>query len=97
MNLRFYRDPATNLPHIYKHGVTEREVEEILAQPGEDRLGNEGSRVAVGQTREGRFLRVVYVPDKEPNSLFVITAYNLMGKALLAYRKRKRRRRRRRK
>jgi len=94
MKLRFYINPETNTPHIYQHGVTEQEVEDILAHPGEDRLGHEGSRVAIGQTRSGRYLRVIYVPDKETKSIFVITAYDLLGKALLlAYRRRMRRRR----
>ena len=93
MKLRFYINPETNTPHIYRHGVTEQEVEDILAHPGEDRLGHEGSRVATGQTRSGRYLRVIYVPDKETESIFVITAYDLLGKALLAYRRRLRRRR----
>jgi hypothetical protein len=92
MNLRFYCDPATGEPHIYNHGVTEEEVEDVLRRPGEDRLGREGSRVAIGQTRAGRFLRVIYVPDPEPDSIFVITAYELRGKPLTAYRRRQRRR-----
>jgi hypothetical protein len=92
MNLRFYYDPATGEPHIYNHGVTEEEVEDVLRRPGEDRLGREGSRVAIGQTQAGRFLRVIYVPDPEPDSLFVITAYELRGKPLTAYRRRQRRR-----
>jgi hypothetical protein len=91
MNLRFYCDPATGEPHIYNHGVTEEEVEEIIRRPSEDRRGREGSRVAIGQTRAGRFLRVIYVPDPEPESLFVITAYELRGKPLAAYRRRQRR------
>jgi Domain of unknown function (DUF4258) len=92
MNLRCYYDPATGEPHIYNHGVTEEEVEDVLRRPGEDRLGREGSRVAIGQTQAGRFLRVIYVPDPEPDSLFVITAYELRGKPLTAYRRRQRRR-----
>ena len=91
MSIRFYRDPATGEPHIYNHGVTEEEVEEVIGRPGEDRRGREGSRVAIGQTRAGRFLRVIYVPDPEPDSLFVITAYELRGKPLTAYRRRQRR------
>ena len=91
MNTRFYRDPATGEPHIYNHGVTEDEVEDILRRPGEDRLGQEGSRVTIGQTRGGRYLRVIYVPDPEPESIFVITAYELRGKPLTAYRRRQRR------
>jgi len=85
MNIRFYRDPATGEPHIYNHGVTEEEVEEVIRRPGEDRRGREGARVAIGQTRAGRFLRVIYVPDPEPESIFVITAYELRGKPLTAY------------
>ena len=91
MDIRFYRDPATGEPHIYNHGVTDDEVAEVLHCPGEDHLGREGSRVAIGQTRTGRFLRVIYVPDPEPESIFVITAYELRGKPLTAYRRRQRR------
>ena len=91
MQIRFYRDPATGEPHIYNHGVTEDEVEEVIRRPGEDRLGREGSRVAIGQTRAGRALRVIYVPDPAPESIFVITAYELRGKPLTAYRRRQRR------
>jgi hypothetical protein len=60
----------------------------MLLSPGEDRPGREGSRVAIGKTRAGRYLRVIYVPDPEPESVFVITAYELRGKPLFAYRKR---------
>lgn len=91
MNLRFYIDPETGLPHIHRHQVDEEEVEEVLSEPGEDRPGREGSRIAIGQTRAGRFLRIIYVPDPEPDSVFVITAYQLTGKPLLAYRRRRRR------
>jgi hypothetical protein len=92
MNIRYYLDPETGLPHIYRHGVDEDEVEEVLRRSGEDRPGREGSRVAIGQARAGRYLRVIYVPDPEPDSVFVITAYELRGKPLIAYRRRRRRR-----
>ncbi len=88
LNLRFYNDPETGLPHIYNHNVTEDEVEEILLHPGEDRTGSEGSRVAVGKTNSGRYLRVIYVPGLIPQSAFVITAYNLTGKPLTVYKRR---------
>lgn len=90
MRARFYIDPATDLPHIFGHGVAEDEVVEVLEMPTEDRNGREGSRVALGQTSAGRFLRVVYVPDPEPDSVFVITAYDLTGKALASFRRRRR-------
>ncbi len=91
MKIRFYLDLKTNTSHIHRHKVTEQDVEDVLSHPGEDRIGHEGARVAIGQTRSGRYLRVVYVP--EPESIFVITAYDLSGKALIAYRRRMRRRR----
>ena len=94
MKIRFYIDPETSLPHIYRHQVFEGEVEDVLIRPGEDRPGQEGSRVATGQTRAGRLLRVIYVPDPEPDSVFVITAYELSGKPLKAYRRRRRGRQR---
>lgn len=93
MRIRYYIDPETGAPHIYNHDVTEEEVEGVLRLPGEDRPGREGSRVALGQTSGGRFLRVIYVPDPEPDSVFVITAYNLSGKPLTAFLRRRRRKR----
>ena len=85
MQARFYIDPATELPHIHNHQVNEDEVIEVLEKPGEDRAGREGARLALGQTASGRYLRVIYVPDPEPDSVFVITAYDLAGKALAAF------------
>jgi hypothetical protein len=38
---------------------------------------------------------VIYIPDPEPDSVFVITAYELEGKPLKAYRRRSRRKQRR--
>ena len=88
MNTRFYIDHETGVPHIYNHDVCEDEVEEILNNPGEDRMGREGSRVAIGQTNNGRYLRVIYVHDVAADDIFVITAYDLRGKPLIAYRRR---------
>ncbi len=76
---------------MHNHNVDEDEVADVLSSPGEDRVGGEGSRVAIGRTQGGRYLRVIYVPDPEPASVFVVTAYELAGKALLAYRRRRKR------
>ena len=95
MKVRFYVDPETEAPHIHNHGVGEEEVIDVLSSPGEDRPGREGSRLAIGKTRAGRHLRVIYVPDPEPESVFVITAYELRGKPLFAYRRRLRKKGRR--
>lgn len=91
MELRFHKDPDTDLLHISGHGVTEDEVRQVLAYPGEDRPGSDGSRVALGQTAAGRYFRAIYVPDPAGDSAFVVTAYDLRGKQLQAFRRRRRR------
>jgi hypothetical protein len=90
VKVQFYIDPVTGVPHIHNHDVGEEEVMDVLEKPAEDRPGREGSRLALGQTNAGRYLRVIYVTDPAPDSVFVITAYELTGKPLAAYRKRRR-------
>ena len=89
VKVRFYHDPESGSPHIGRHGVGEGEVHNVLARPIEDRPGRDGSRVALGQTEAGRYLRVIYVPDPEPDSVFVITAYEMGPKAKRALRRRR--------
>ena len=91
VEIRFYNDPETGVPHIYEHGVTDEEVNDVMIGRGEDLPAKRGSRMKLGQTREGRYLQVIYVPDQDPNSVFVITACELQGKAKMAYRRRQRR------
>ncbi len=93
MKIRFYLDPTAGLPHIYNHNVDETEVERVLANPDEDRPGTRNSRVAIGHTDGGRILKVIYVRDPRPDSLFVVTAYELTGKPLVAFRRRMKRKR----
>ena len=69
MQIRYHIDPTTGLPHIYQHNVSGQEVEDILAQPLQDIRGRNDSRIAIGQTGEGRYLRVIYVPDPVPDSV----------------------------
>ncbi|HUT52079.1 MAG TPA: hypothetical protein VM658_01675 [bacterium] len=92
MKIRFYIDPETEEPHLYRHGVTEDEATIVIKFAGEDRSGRDGCRIALGQTAAGRYLKVIYVRDQGSENLFVITAYELKGKPLAAYRKRQRRR-----
>jgi hypothetical protein len=35
VKVRYYIDPQTDAPHIYGHGVSELEVEEVLERPGD--------------------------------------------------------------
>jgi hypothetical protein len=90
LKIRFYIDDETGEPHIYRHGINEQDVEDVLNKPVEDRPGKDGSRVALGQTMSGRYLRIIYVPDPYKNSVFVITAYDLIGKPLKAHIRRRR-------
>jgi hypothetical protein len=93
MDMRFYTDPETGQPHIFEHGVTEEEVRQVLVRGGDDFQGKRKSCIRFGQTSSGRYLKVVYVPDEERDSVFVITAYDFKGKALKAFRRRQRRKR----
>ena len=63
----------------------------MLARPGLVLKGGENSRFALGQTEAGRDLKVVHAPRKDGPGIFIITAYELRGKELSAYRRRKRR------
>jgi hypothetical protein len=94
VELRYYLDPETGQPHIYDHGVSEEEVEWILARPHEDGPSSGGARQSIGKTAAGRYLRVIYAPDQQGDGIFVVTAYPLTGKPLKAFRRRQRRRKR---
>jgi hypothetical protein len=91
MEIRFYEDPDSGLPHIFAHGVSEQEVQQALRARGEDLPGTRDSRIKLGRTAAGRYLQVIYVLDEEANEIFVITAYEIGGKAKAAYRRRQRR------
>jgi hypothetical protein len=93
MEVQFYIDPETRMPHIHGHHVEEHEIREALRSSLEIRRGTEGVLVAIGCTVAGRYLRVVFVPDPGDESAFVITAYELGPRALWALRRRKRRKR----
>jgi hypothetical protein len=80
-------DAETELPHIYDHGVSEEEVRQVLARPGLNLRSGRNSRSIMGQTSAGRYLKVVFVPDPDRDSGFVVTAYELRGKRLQAYRR----------
>jgi hypothetical protein len=91
MEIRYYLDPDSGEPHIYEHGVSELEVEQVLRGKGEDLAARGASRMKLGQTAAGRYLQVIYVPDEDGQGIFVITAYELKAKAKKAFRRRQRR------
>ena len=57
MDLRFWIDPESSLPHIFNHGVTEEEVRQVLSRTAEDFPGTDGSRIRLGQTQAGRYFK----------------------------------------
>lgn len=65
MDVRYYRDPETGLPHIYQHGVTESEVEGVLAHPAEDQSSSDESRQALGQTAQDAICASFMSPTKK--------------------------------
>lgn len=92
MNIRYNIDADTGLPHIYRHNVFESEVQDVIRRPLENRSGDGRSRVFLGRTRDGRYLRVIVSIDWDGQGVFVITAYDLRGKALKALRRRMKKR-----
>jgi hypothetical protein len=48
LEVRYYCDADTGLPHIHGHGVTEKEVEDVLRRPVEILPGRRRSRVLIG-------------------------------------------------
>lgn len=92
MNIRYNIDADSELPHIYRHNVSENEVEDVLRGPLENRPGDGKSRALIGRTRQGRYLRVIVSIDWDGQGVFVITAYDLRGKPLKALRRRMKKR-----
>ncbi|MGD0139612.1 MAG: hypothetical protein ABSD28_12095 [Tepidisphaeraceae bacterium] len=90
MIVRFHIDPESGLPHCETHGVWPEEVLDVLRGPSDQGPGREGTRIAEGQARQGRYLRVVF-KHNDDGSILVITAYDLSGKSRAAYRRRRRR------
>jgi hypothetical protein len=92
MEISFFIDRDTGDPHVAAHGIQTWEAAEVLQHPEYDYNGREGTRIAVGQTHAGRYLRVIYRRNPLDDSRFVITAYELSQKAKSALRRRRRRR-----
>lgn len=88
---RFYLDPDSGRPHLENHGVTPVEAIEVIETAIQDYHSDRGARIALGRTRRGRYLQVVYKWDDELSGMFVITAFPLSGKRKQALRRRMRR------
>jgi hypothetical protein len=71
--------------HLERDRRDESLVEQVLRGAGEDLPAARGSRMKLGRTASGRYLQVVYVPDEHGKGVFVITSYELHGKAKKAF------------
>ncbi|QDV62184.1 hypothetical protein [Crateriforma conspicua] len=70
-------DPEGNVVHVAEHGVTQEEVEDVLANPTDrDTSHSSGYPVAFGDTRTGRHLIVVY-EQIDAETVYPITAYDV--------------------
>jgi uncharacterized DUF497 family protein len=92
VNYEISIDPETNEPHFAKHGVSEQEAIDVLEDPDLVLKGAEDTYSAFGQTRGGRWLRVIYV-QRSPETARIITAYTPRPKAVRATRRRIRKKR----
>jgi hypothetical protein len=95
LEIRYNRDRETGLLHFASHDVDEDEVADVLLRPLENLPARRNSRIVIGRTRAGRLLKVIIVPDEDGLGVFVVTAFDLVGKPLKAHNRRMRKRGRR--
>jgi len=85
VKFRFYVDPDSQEPHIYKHQVTEQEIVEIFtARSYFERLRADGSYELIARLRSARCLRVAY-RKFDSNGIFVITAYDIIDREVIQF------------
>ena len=71
------RGPGGNVEHIARHGVSVREVEQVLRNPVDTDVSESSGRpIAFGRTSKGRFLAVVYEQVDEV-TVMPCTAYEI--------------------
>ena len=90
MNIRHNLDPSGD-PHIWDHNVSEAEVIQALSNRLESMKGRGTSVIVIGQTRAGRYLKIIYSPDKTGDGIFVVTAFDVPDKQIRALKHRLRR------
>jgi hypothetical protein len=92
MKLRFHVDSSGEL-HIWKHNIRESEVADAMVDPLESIRGRGDSIISIGVTRAGRYVKVIYSPDKLGDGIFVITAFEVPPKQVRGLKRRLKRRR----
>jgi uncharacterized DUF497 family protein len=70
-------DPNGNVQHVFEHGLTKEEVEEVLENPsGVEFSRSSGEPIAFGETSTGRLIAVVY-DEIDADTARPVTAYEL--------------------
>jgi uncharacterized DUF497 family protein len=79
-----------NIQHIADHGVAAIEAQYVAdhaRRPYPKTIG-QGKWLVIGQTAAGRYLQVIYVDDREADTVYVIHARELTGAEKRRYRRR---------
>jgi hypothetical protein len=86
VNIEYWDNPKTGLPHILDHSVEPAEVAEVFSGKPLLRPGRDGTTVALGPTVAGRFLKIVF-RKREDGVIFVITGYAASANSVKLYRR----------
>jgi uncharacterized DUF497 family protein len=76
-----------SLDHIARHGVTQEEVEEVVASSGLITRGRDDTYRVIGQTFGGRYLTVIVAP-RGSGTFVVVTARDADPSERRAYHRR---------
>ncbi len=70
-------DPDGNVHHCAEHGVSQDEVEEVIANPTDSDVSHSSGRpVLFGDTSTGKHLMVVY-EEIDSDTMYPVTAYEV--------------------
>jgi uncharacterized DUF497 family protein len=70
-------DPDGNVQHCAEHGVSKKEVEEVICNGTDEDVSRSSARpVIFGDTSTGRHLMVVY-EEIDADTVYPITAYDV--------------------
>lgn len=70
-------DPSGNVQHIAEHGISKKEVEDVLENPdGVETSRSSGRLIAFGETTTGRIIAVIY-DEIDHDTVYPVTAYDV--------------------
>lgn len=85
MKVRFYLDPDTRNPHIFKHRVSEEETFAFFTNKQYFEFQRKDqSFEAFGKTLDGRLLQFAFRKERD-GSIFIITGYDIEDKEMILF------------